>query len=1538
MGAEAGLPLTAAQSGVWIAQQLNPDSRAFTTGQFVDLTGPVDISLLRAAITRALSECDALRMRIADDSGEFCQVPGEAPVADVPVIDLSHEPCPRSAANTWMRADLSAPAYAAGADLFSTAVLTLGPDSCYWYQRCHHVLVDAYGGALFLRRVAEIYTAFIDAAEAAPSPFGRLTRILEEERAYRDSSSYERDRDYWRQRFADQPEVRGLSDTLVATADRVITTEFSVPSAVVEGICRKTGHQPGAWPAALTAVLAGYTHRITGAEDVILGMPVAARRSPLQLRTPCMLASVLPLRLRVSPDTMITDLIRQSSHEMNSLLRHQRYSQTDLRRDLGYVDDRRLYGPEINILSFGSRIRFGHAEGSLNFLSTGPIGDISLSFHAPSDGTIGVLLEAAPRTYTEDDIARHAARFTEFIGTLATNAHRPVADAEILTQAERRTLLIDWNATTVPETYEDVVSRIRKVAADRPTALAVADHAQRLDYATLVGRASALSRRLLRSGIAPGDLCAVLTGRGVHVVTAMLGIWGAGGAYVHLDVAAPIERTVSLLRDSGITRILTDETHLSVAERAARLAGPGLDIMALDDAADRLEKLSTLVDGGDTVAYVYFTSGSTGRPKGAMVHRHGMINHLMAKVESLGMAASDSVVHNAPLTFDVSVWQMISALLVGGWTRIADEAASSDPFALFEIITAEENTILEVVPSFMRAALDSWPAAQEAPRLPTLRWFVVNGEVLPPELCQRWFSRYPHTAIINAYGTTECSDDVTHAVLTKDSDYGVVRVPVGGPLRNLRLYVLDGKLRPAPIGTPGELYVGGVGVGRGYVNDPKRTCTVFVPDPFAHGTGARMYRTGDIVRYLPDGQLDFLGRRDFQVKIRGQRIEMGEVEAVLRAAPGVSDAVAVVRTGPVGQKLIVAYVTGTRDIVPVKAHATSLLPNYSAPSLIVAMPELPLNQNGKVDREALPDPEFVSETGFQAPMERYEELLTQIFAEVLGLPGVGADDDFFNLGGDSILSIQVVSKARQADLVFSPRDVFMHRTPSALARAAHGPSDPLPTAPVAENGTGLVPATPAMHWLRELGGPVDGFHQSLVVRLPDSLDRDEFLAAVQALLDRHDMLRARLVRSPGDLVWALRVASPGDVRAESCLRVVDAAEVARQEWEDLLLGELDAAVSWLAPDKGLMLRLVWFDGGGSAPSRLLLVAHHLVIDAVSWHVLLPDLETAWRAIREGGGPRLPETGMSFQRWAREQTLAAQDPELAATVSQWERLLSGNTISFDRRPPGSRPDTMAGTRSHTAELDTTATEHILTTVPDAFGATAEEVVITGLALALSEWGTGDLLIDREGHGRHDSAAGTDLSRTIGWFTSISPVRIGLSDLAGRMDSPETVVAALKRVKELVRNLPGDAMDFGLLRYLNPVTRSVLGSHARPEVAFTYLGRVAMSARSDGRDWAPLPESEVLTRQRADLPVGHVLDIVALTRMLPDDGPQLSVTVTWVTDAVPERAVLRSVDRWLDSLRLLSDYVIRTGVRGLTPSDVPLLTLSQEEIEEFERGFD
>ncbi|MFE6489577.1 amino acid adenylation domain-containing protein, partial [Streptomyces sp. NPDC057757] len=475
-----------------------------------------------------------------------------------------------------------------------------------------------------------------------------------------------------------------------------------------------------------------------------------------------------------------------------------------------------------------------------------------------------------------------------------------------------------------------LVDRVRAVAAEHPGAVAVRDGREEVDYRGLLARAAGAAARLSAAGAGRGTVVAMLAGPGVPFVAGLLAVQAVGAAYLPLDPAAPAARNAALLADSGATHLLLG------ADCPAPEDAVGVTVLPLADPADAdsTAELPAL-GGGSDLAYVMFTSGSTGRPKGAMVQRSGLMNHLWAKVGDLDLAAGETVVQNAPLTFDVSVWQLLAPLVVGGTVRVAGVATAADPTALFALVRAEGVTVLEVVPALLRAALDAWDLDGDAPELPTLRWLVVTGEALPADLCRRWHTRYPDVPMMNAYGPTECSDDVTHAVIAVDDELGA-RVPIGSPVRNTLLYVLSDELQPVPVGVPGELYLAGHGLARGYVGRPALTAERFVADP--HGApGSRMYRTGDLARWTTTGELEFAGRTDDQVKVRGFRIELAEVEAAFAAHPAVRQAFATVRQDRPGDKRLVAYVTGDAPLDELRAFVTDRLPGYMLPAAIVTL-------------------------------------------------------------------------------------------------------------------------------------------------------------------------------------------------------------------------------------------------------------------------------------------------------------------------------------------------------------------------------------------------------------------------------------------------------------------------------------------------------------------------------------------------------------------------------------------------------------------------
>ncbi|MET7645254.1 amino acid adenylation domain-containing protein [Streptomyces sp. NPDC005426] len=1040
-GPDTVLPLTAAQSGMWYAQSLDPLSPAQNTAECLEIDGPLDPEVFAAALRRVTAEADALRVRIDDGPRGPHQLVAASVGLPLTVHDLRDEPDADRRAEAWMRADLAEPCDLAAGPLFRHALFRVGQERWLWYQRIHHLVMDGFGYSLLVRRTAEVYSALVRGQDPGPRPFGTLTDLVAQDAGYRASEAFAADRAHWSDAFADRPEPPRLAGRGALPSRTFLRRTAHLGPQATERVRELATRLRATWPEVLIAAQALYTSRATGRGEVVLGLPMMGRVGSVALRVPGMVMNVLPLRLTVAPGAGFADLVRQVVLGVRSVRRHQRYRYEDIRRDLRLLGESRgLVGPLVNVMPFDYAVDFAGAPARARNLSAGPVDDLTVNIYDRADGRgLRVDHDGNPALYDEDALAAHQERFLHLVERLTeTDPHAALAEHGIATPAEHALVVEQFNRTDHALPPTTLIGPIEAQVARTPDATALVYGDVSLTYAELNTRANRLARHLRTLGARPGAVVAVAVPRSVELIVSLLAVLKAGAAYLPLDPDYPAERITYMLRDAAPVCVVTDRADRLADDAAtARVVLDGLDVSGYPW-CDPSRPLTP-----SHPAYVIYTSGSTGRPKGVVVSHGAIDNRLRWMQDAYGLTADDRVLQKTPSSFDVSVWEFFWPLREGAALVVAEPGGHKDPAYLARLMREQAVTTCHFVPSMLQVFL-----AEADPGAGTgLRRVFCSGEALPRETAHAFGRGLPHVGLHNLYGPTEAAVDVTfHACAAHDTG----PVPIGQPVWNTRLYVLDAALRPCPPGVPGELYLAGRQLADGYLNRPELTAARFVADPIGP-PGRRMYRTGDLARWTEQGEVEYLGRTDHQVKLRGQRIELGEIEAALAARPQVEGACAVVREDRPGEQRLVGYVTGSADPAALRAALARELPEHMVPSAVVVLDAFPLGPSGKLERRELPAPVFTGGGGRQRAMNAREEALTRLFAEVLGVTAVGPDDAFFDLGGTSLLAVRLVARVREefgAELTIG--SLFEAPTPAALAARTDG------AGPASEDALGVV--------------------------------------------------------------------------------------------------------------------------------------------------------------------------------------------------------------------------------------------------------------------------------------------------------------------------------------------------------------------------------------------------------------------------------------------------------------------------------------------------
>ncbi|GAB3255660.1 hypothetical protein GCM10027456_32340 [Kineosporia babensis] len=1447
-------PLAPLQDGLLFHALYDEQSADVYTSQVeLRLDGPLNPAALKQAWEMLLRRHPSLRAGFAhQETDQPVQVVLGHPVLpwrETTLPEATQEQIDQLAATEQAeKFDLSRP------PLLRLLLIAAGPQRHHLIFTHHHILLDGWSIGLLARELFELYAG---RALPAPAPYrDHLARLAERDR--------QAAREAWQEELStlDEPTLLAPGAPPAKEAGTVVTAVPADITDQLKDLARSTGLTMNTlMQGALAVVLA----RMTGRDDVTFGATVSGRPEdvPGSESMIGLFINTVPVRVQLDEPADALDILTRLQHRQSELSAHHHLGPGEITRLSGHPE---LFDTLLVFENYPIEALPSTAEGPT--LGHAVIRDATHYPLAvaviPTAGSYEFRLRHNPRALTEARVTSLGERLVHTLKELAADPRRPFTAIDALPAPEKHRILTEWNSGTSPRTDASVTDLFARQVTQQPQAVAVRWDGGRLTYQELDRRANALAQRLNRAGVKRGDFVALALDRSAHVVVAELAVLKAGAAYVPVEDRLPDARVQVQLAQAQVRVALVDERHAPGA--SARL-GTEHTLLMDDATADEAPLVPSVPDDA---AYVMFTSGSTGVPKGVLISHRGVVS--LATDQRYPRGNDERVLLHAPYGFDPSTYEVWRPLLLGGQIVIAPPG-DLDVATISRLVSDHGLTEILLTAGLFRVVAEEDPAC-----LNGVREVLTGGDVVPAAAVRRVLTHCPGTRVSDIYGPTEITLFATQYPMDEASAVPA-NVPIGRGRDGMRAYVLDHRLRPTPPGVSGDLYIAGDALARGYLQAPGITAERFSADPYALTPGERMYRTGDLARWSDEGAIEFLGRADHQVKIRGFRIELDEVGSAIAACDGIVDAAVEAKQTATGAKHLVGYVVTepghVLDEAAVLNQLAAELPDYMVPGRLVELAVMPVTSNGKLDRRALPDPEPASATGAGGEARTAgEKLLCDLYADVLGVERVGPDDGFFALGGDSIMSIQLVSRARRAGLRFAPKDVFHHQTPAALATVVQEEPNGAPH----DDGTGELYPTPVMADLRRRGRLTNDLHQSLLLEVGPDLGEQALIGAVQTVLDHHDALR---------LSWAGElpvISAPGSVRAEDCVRRVAG---------DFRQDDAEAAVAQLDPAEGRLLQVVWFDAG-----QLLIVVHHLAIDGVSWRILVPDLYEAW----QGNRSLLATT--SLRRWT---ALLHERAQAADELAFWSDLLG-------ERAAEQRTIDASGSGSVTVSLDARSTEHLLTSV----AAGPDELLLGALAVAFRGWDEVGALVDRESHGRHtDDFDDVDLTRTVGWFTSIHPVRLPV----GETDP----VQAVRLVKDHLRTIPGHGLGYGLLRQAHPQAAGLPSARA----SFNYLGRVR--AEQNIGSWKRLPSPVVPSQHQEP---GYPLSINAVTA---EDG-RLTATWTWDRRFLTHDEVQQAATRWLTTLEALatqpqggrtpSDFPLVE----LTPADVEALEQRYPDLED------
>ncbi|MBO3789856.1 amino acid adenylation domain-containing protein [Bacillus amyloliquefaciens] len=1407
-------PVSSAQKRMYVLQQLEDGGVGYNMPAVLELTGPLDRSRLEETFRELVERHESLRT-------SFETGPDGEPVQRI------HDSVPfqldeAESADAFVR-----PFCLEEAPLFRAALVKESDERHLLLTDMHHIISDGVSVNTLIKEFGELYAG----RSLAPMRL-QYKDYAVWQRSFQEKEGYQKQEVYWLKRLEGELPVLELPADKPRPAVRSFaggSVSCTLDADTASGLHRIARDHGSTLYMVLLAAYNTLLARLSGQEDIIVGSPIAGR--PHKDLEPILGMFVNTLAIRTEPkgDKRFTDYLAEVRQAALEAYEHQDYPFEELVERLGVQRDTSR-NPLFDVMFVLQNMeRESLNLNELHLTQAADTGHKTAKFDATlyaaegSDGSISFDFEFNTDIYQKQTIEKWLSYFTRILTKVIEDQTIPLGDIHVLDDAETNRVIYQFNQTKSDYPRHETISRLfERQAEETPDARAVVYDGQILTYRELNERANRIAAALRSNGVGPESVVALLTGRTTELASGILGILKAGGAYLPIGDDVPRERAEWMLKDCKADILLQSDKLDGLP-----LSGKRLFIEDIQTKAGLSSENPEPLGGPESLAYMIYTSGSTGAPKGVMIEQRSVIR-LVKNSNYIDFTPKDRLLFTSSLGFDVTTFEIFGPLLNGASLYVSDQETYLDSDVLETFIQQNGITTL-----WLTSSLFNHLSEQNEHVFSGLSRLIIGGEALSPSHVNRVRKTLPHLSIWNGYGPTENTTFSTCFLIEQSYDHSI---PIGRPVGNSTAYIINSRGTPQPIGVIGELCTGGDGVARGYFGRPELTEEKFVPNPFV--PGERMYRTGDLARWLPDGTIEYAGRMDDQVKIRGYRVELGEIEAALRSLDGVKEAAVSVRTGQSGNKELIAYMSLQTDMdtEKVRSSLSKQLPNYMVPAYMMELEKLPLTPNGKLDRKNLPEPELALQTAYTAPRNELEEQLSVIWQEVLGTKQVGIEDSFFELGGDSIKALQVAARLGRYGWKMTASDLFRHPSIKELAPLIRKAERVIDQRPV----EGDIPWTPVQHWfLSQRMENRNHFNQSVMMFSSDALHKQPLKQALEHLVIHHDALRIT-VSSENE---SIRQINHGIQKDELySLDIWDLSET--DTWEREIEDEVAALQQRMDIEKGPLLKAGWFKTRSG--DYLFITVHHLAVDGVSWRILLEDLSAAYTHAVKGQPVQLPPKTDSFKQYAVRLSEYAKSSKLMREEEYWRFIEEETAAGL----PYEKPQHQTGADSIRQTVSFTLTEEetsvLLQQVNRAYHTDTQDILLTAAALALRDWtGGGRLRIAMEGHGREHIMPELDISRTVGWFTSMYPVLIDLNTAGAELGT------AVKTVKDTLGRIPDKGIGYGILKYMTPSEQKTIRFRQAPEISFNYLGQFndtedqhtfSLSGLASGHDITPTWQRE------------------------------------------------------------------------------------------------